>query len=182
MTIRLLWVAFLAVTLAACNGSADENNMSQEEQFTLIRDTEKELYASKDNFDKAKALLLIRKYDEYATAFPEDENAGEFLFRAGDLATGMNKSQEAVAFFDRVYNDYKDYEKAPDALFLKAFVLEDQVKDLAAAEKAYKEFIKNHPDHPLVGSAEFSLANLGTPTEELLKKFEEANAAANPAN
>ena len=87
-----------------------------------------------------------------------------------------------MAFFDRVYTDYKGYEKAPDALFLKAFVLEDQVKDLAAAEKAYKEFIKYNPDHPLVGSAEFSLANLGTPTEELLKKFEEANAAANPAN
>jgi len=166
MNYKILTIISVLLYVTACGPSAEED-------LKLIKETESELYDASKEFNVAKADMLIRNYDQFATKHPKHEKAASFLFRAGDLSMGRNKSDLAIGFFDRVINDYPDFEKSPDALFLKGFVLENQVKDLDQAETVYNEFLSKYPDHDMASSAEFSLKNLGIPPDQLIKSFEQ---------
>lgn len=172
MKSNLLTLGVIALFLVGCSSSSNEVELNETDMLELINTTESELYSSKDKFDFGKAELLIKNYDQFAANFPENEQAAVFLFRAGDLCSGMNKSNQAISFFEKVYREHKDYEKAGDALFLIAFVQENQLKNLGSAEENYNKFIKEYPEHDLVSTAEFSIANLGKTPEDLIKEFE----------
>jgi tetratricopeptide (TPR) repeat protein len=177
--INLIWIA-IALVFMACGGAGDEAKMSSDERLALIEKSEAELFAKDATFDFSKATQLIVHYDKYATANPEDEQAPSFLFKAGDLAMGMNQSAEAIRYFDRVYSDYPDFEKAPYAYFLKGFVLENQLGDIQNAEAIYKDFLAKYPDHTMAESAQFALNNLGKSPEELIREFEAKQASPTP--
>ena len=55
---------------------------------------------------------------------------------------------------------------------LKAFILEDNMKNIEAARTEYEKFIENHPDHHFVDDAKFSLNNLGKTNEEIQAELE----------
>jgi TolA-binding protein len=178
--INKLVLVLILPLLFSCNGSTNSEKISEEEQLALIETEEAALFNKDAKFDFAKAAILITNYDKYATHYPDKENAAPFLFKAGDLAMGMNRAAEAIAFFDRVYTKHPTFEKAPYAFFLKGFVLENQVGDVQQAEKIYNEFLAKFPDHAMAESAQFALKNLGKSPEELIRQFEEQNASQAP--
>jgi TolA-binding protein len=85
----------------------------------------------------------------------------------------MRRPQATIALFDRIINEYPDYEKSPSALFLKAFVYEDQLQDLENAKHYYELFLEKYPESEFADDAEVSLQNLGKSPEELIREFEE---------
>lgn len=123
--------------------------------------------------DKTIAKDLVDAYVLYTNEIPEDEKAGEYLFKAGDLALNLNMPKKAIELFDRVMNEYPDYEKVPQCLFLKGYVFENDLKDLVVAKKIYEEFLEKYPDDEFADDAEVSIRNLGKSPEELIKEFEE---------
>ena len=65
-------------------------------------------------------------------------------------------------------------------MFLKAFILEDNLKNIDAAEQAYQSFIDKYPNHHFADDAQFSLNNLGKTDAEIqqeLERLQKENAA-----
>jgi TolA-binding protein len=58
-------------------------------------------------------------------------------------------------------------------MFLKAFTLDDGLKQYDEARKAYEDFIEKYPDNPFADDARFSIQNLGKDVNELIDGFEE---------
>ena len=135
--------------------------------------TEERLYNSEDmQINKNDAIELIGLYEEYATEFPDDSLAPVYLFRASDLSMNLQRPQETIVLFNELLKKYPDYDKTPSVLFLKAFVYEDQLRDLDNAKKYYEEFLEKYPDNDFADDAEMSLKNLGKTPEELIREFE----------
>ena len=172
---KMLYAASLAL-LAACSGGPKEPEMSADERIALIQEIEEKSFGQGGEFNKTSALALIKNYALFADENPEDERAPAFLFKAGDISMGLEKSKLAIDYFNRVIDDYPEYEKVPYCMFLKGFVFENQIKDLSKAESSYRTFIEKYPDHDMTEAAKFSLQNLGKSPEQLIREFEEKNA------
>jgi len=71
-----------------------------------------------------------------------------------------------------LYDGYRSYEKAPQALFLAGFIYENDLKNLDKAKDMYNTFMKKYPNDTLAASVKFSLENLGKPADEIIKSFE----------
>lgn len=168
-TITLLTMAAIFV---GCGESKNENEISRDERLKFIRGIEEKSFGDAANFDKGSALLLVKQYSMFADENPDDELTPNFLFKAGDISMGLENSGQAIACFDRIIEDYKEFEKLPYCYFLRAFIYENQVKDMDKAKEAYEKFIEDYPNHEMTESAKFSLKNLGKTPEELIREFE----------
>lgn len=180
---KLIKTLVLTLSVAlfwACGGGSGDGSMNKESRLETIKQLEADAYSDETSFNVGKADALIKNYDEFATAFPDDDNAAKFLFKAGDLAMGLERGNQAIQFFDKVYTEYASFDKAPYALFLQGFVFEDQLKDYEKAKATYEQFIEKYPDHPMTESAQFSLKHLGKSPEELIREFEENTQETTP--
>lgn len=120
---------------------------------------------------------LIQAYQEFANDFPEDSLAPDYLFKAGDVAMHTNRSNKAILLYERIINEYSNYRKAPEALFLKGYVFENNLGRLDKAEEIYREFLEKYPENEFADDAEVSLKYLGKTPEELIEIFQKENAA-----
>ncbi len=171
----LLSTILALVLLWSCNESSNENAMKLEDRLALIEQLENESFGENGQFNKTKALGLVNNYADFATENPEDDRSASFLFKAGDISMGLENAELAISYFDRVIDNYPDYEKIPYCMFLKGFVFENSLKDMGKAEAAYSDFINEYPDHDMTEAAKFSLQNLGKSPEQLIREFEEQN-------
>jgi len=138
-----------------------------------IIELEAQLYPeSAAKIDPIAAGKLNRKYETYAKRFPKDEKAADYLYKAGEVARSTGDMRRSVSLLEQLYDDYRNYEKAPQALFLAGFIYENDLKNLDKAKEIYNTFMKKYPKHELAKSVEFSLQNLGKPADEIIKGFE----------
>ena len=126
--------------------------------------------------DREKALELTNLYVQYAENYPEDVRSPEYLYKAGELAMNIQNGDLAVKVLQRILNNYPDFEKAAESLFLLGFVYENTLNDLRKAREIYNQFIAKYPYHEFADDAEISINNLGIPPEQLIEMFEK-NAA-----
>jgi TolA-binding protein len=146
----------------------------KEQAKAEITELENSLFSDETRMiNREKATQLIDHYIAYAEEFPDDAAAPMMLFRAGDMSMNLNKSRQAIQLFDRIMVEYPDFEKAPQSLFLKAFIYENDLKDLVAARKFYEEFLLKYPDDEFADDAVICIRNLGKSPEELIREFEE---------
>jgi outer membrane protein assembly factor BamD (BamD/ComL family) len=170
--LKNLSAVFFAVLIMAACSSKQSTLMSEIEQM------ENDLFADATKMiDKAKARELIDKYILFADEFPENSEAPQMLFKAGDMAMNLNMSQKAIELFDRVMNNYPEFDKTPQCLFLKGYIYENNLGDLDMAKSIYEEFLRKYPDDDFADDAEVSIKNLGKTPEQLIKEFEEKQKA-----
>ena len=178
--LTIKFFGFLLITsvflLASCGGPETK---SEEKELTIeesIAEMENELFNSNQTkIDKRKALDLVNLYVEYADQYPDDPISPEYLFMASDISMNLNRPTQTIKLFDKIMTTYPSYNKTSSALFLKAFVYEDQLHDYDAAKKYYELFIEKYPDSEFADDAVVSLQNLGKSPEELIREFEEQN-------
>ncbi|MFK7809144.1 MAG: tol-pal system YbgF family protein [Saprospiraceae bacterium] len=127
------------------------------------------------SLNKEKASEMIRKSAQFATAFPDDPKASGYLFMSGEVARSIGRYEDAINIFSKVEKDYVDHEKAPSALFLKAFTYEENLNDTALAKKHYNEFLEKYPNHQLAKEVKQLLAVIDVSPEELIKRFQQQN-------
>jgi outer membrane protein assembly factor BamD (BamD/ComL family) len=163
---NLIWLVLSLSIMIACS-------TPQEKKAAQIKSLEDELFADETNIDREKSAELIKAYIAYSDEFPEDVNAANNLFKAADMSMNMNRPHQAIQLFNRILKDYPDFEKAPQCLFLKGYVHENNLNDLETARKIYTEFLEKYPDNDFADDAEVSIKNLGKTPEELIKEFEE---------
>lgn len=169
-----LLILALVAALASC-GSSNEKDAAE------IKTAEDTLFSSSEGFiDKAKAFELVDLYVDYANSYPDDSMAVEYLFKGAEFCLNLGEGQRAITLYDRVIQEYPDFRKVPECLFLKGYVYENYLGDLNNAKAIYLEFIEKYPDNEFADDAEISIQNLGKSPEELIKQFEEQQAISNP--
>lgn len=167
-TLKLLSVlALISIYFAACGPS-------KEKYETNIKKLEKNLFSEKNtSINKTKAKELINAYIEFAEKFPTDSNSAKYLFNAADISMNILESDKAISIYNRIINDYPNFKKAPECLFLKGFVYENNLHDLEKAKTIYLEFLDKYPNNDFADDAKISIENLGKTPEQLILEFEQ---------
>ena len=154
------------IALSSC--TTEDKKLSEK-----IAKLEKVMLAPGGQLDTIKANELVRSYESFAEQFPKDTLTPRYLQKAGEISMNTGKPMRSIEFFNRVLNDYPNYRKAPECLFMKAFVYETSLNDLKKAQETYLEFLRKYPKHDFADDAQAMLDNLGKTPEVLVKEFEE---------
>jgi len=181
---RILFVLLCSVMLfAGCQTDSNKaptvENMDAATLSKKIGETRNQIYNEKENrFDSQKAMEYIQYCQAYAEKSPKEPEAAKYLFQAAETARSIKKYDQALVIYDKIYQDFSSYPKAPQALFLKAFTLDSEMKQYNKAKGLYEEFVKKHPTDEFADDTQFLLKNLGKSDEEIIKQFEEQQAKA----
>lgn len=101
------------------------------------------------------------------------EKAAAALLAAGEKAMAAEQFGKSIALFERVETEFSAQPAAATALYLKAFVFDDRLKNVEKARAAYRLFLQKYPSDELAESARMSLEYLGKTDEEIIRKFDE---------
>lgn len=160
---------FLIIIVFSMVSCQQEKTVDLEKQIT---DLEKKLYENQSGIiDKKDAANIIHLYKQYVIENPSDEKAPVYLFKAADVSINVFHSQQTISLFNELLEQYPDYEKAPQALFLKAFTFENYLNQIDSAKVSYELFLQKYPNHSFANDAEVSLNNLGKSPEEIIRSF-----------
>ena len=125
--------------------------------------------------NKDASFKYVDACEAYALSNPRGPKAAEYLFDAAEMAKLLRTNNKALNIYDWLVAKYPNYEKTPSALFIKAFILENEMNNMEEARLAYQLFLEKYPDNDFADDARFSLENLGKSADEVLKAIE-ANA------
>lgn len=134
--------------------------------FPKVSDAQTGLPNPKNSKDFVKAAVALSDRN------PADTLAADPLYKAAEVARGLNDSRQAADIYRKLYDRYPNYSKAPEALFMLAFTYDENLKDYDRARATYEEFLAKHPDHFFAKDAPLMIKNLGKTSEELLKELE----------
>ncbi len=185
-------IACLAAGLFACNQpeKAEEaateteqeqsyvnpfDGLDQEGLLAKVNEFEGMVFKDDGTMDVTKANMLIDGYVMYGEQYPDAEESADMIFKGAEVSLGMNQAPRALALYQKVFNNYPEYEKRPFALFLQGFIYENNLGRLDDAKVAYEKFLVDYPEHPMADDAKYSLQNLGKTPDELIKEFEAKN-------
>ncbi len=115
---------------------------------------------------------LVMLFDQLITATGNDSMKVRFMLRAAEASRTNFKFDEAIKYYDRLLNEFPASKDASQALFMKGFIVENDLLDIEQARQIYESFIKSYPDHELADDAQFLLDNLGKSDEEIIREFE----------
>ena len=162
--ISFVLIAFLAFAAMSCgNGRMTEEKISQLEKTMFNPDWSL-------NVDKSRELVAA--YCRYVDKNPKSEMSETYLFKAVDVSMNLPDVDKTFEIIDKFLAMYPDNERAPQVLFTKALIYDDNLRDYKNARKYYELFVEKYPDHELVRDAEASLRNLGKTPEQLIMEFE----------
>jgi TolA-binding protein len=167
----VLGLILMSVLLVQCSN----------DQKTRIVNLEKQIASEKFVFDQKGMEVageLARAYVDFADAHKDSPETPAYLYKAADLMLNLNKSKESLDLYNRIIYQYPDYEKAPECLFLMAYIYENNFQNYGKAKEIYEQFIQKYPTHDFADDASISIENMGKSPEELIRMFEEKNRSA----
>ncbi len=124
------------------------------------------------SLNEENARDYVDACEAYAMVMPDNPETPTHLFNAGEVAKSLKSFNKSFALFDWLIDKYPTHAKAPTALFLKGFILENELNNDNGAKVFYEEFLKKYPSHDLADDVEFLIGNLGKSNEEILKMIE----------
>jgi TolA-binding protein len=131
---------------------------------------------SMQKVDSTAVTELLSAYQNFASRFPKDSLAPEYLYKAAGLAVGFNRGTQAVDLYESIINEYPEYKKIPECYFMEAFAYENAIGNIAKASEYYNKFLAKYPEHDLADDAKAALKFLGKSPEEMVREFEQMNA------
>ena len=163
---KILLILSLALMMASCG-----QKMTVEE----INKLESQVFGVGASPEKENIVKLVDAYVLYAKQNPDDVKSAEYLFKALDVAVGVNMEgpQKAIDIADIMIEQYPDFEMTPMAMFIKGFFYENQMNDYEKALDTYHQFLDKYPNNPMAADVEASIRNIGIPLDELIKTFEQ---------
>ncbi len=118
------------------------------------------------------SMNYIDACQAYALSNPGSKNSPEYLYKAAEVAKSIRSSSKSLSLYDWILNKYPDHERAPTALFIKGFILENELKNQVSAKAVYQQFLEKYPNHQLADDVNFLVENLGKSDEEIAKIIE----------
>ncbi|MCO6476041.1 MAG: tetratricopeptide repeat protein [Phaeodactylibacter sp.] len=175
-------IFFLAIAgsllLTSCGaGPGAEEPLDRDHLSELIQALNGTLQEQKDQerTDTATARDLADRAEEFAQRFPQDTLAPKFLFQAATASRGIGDFNKAVELWSKVATEYNSHRKAPEALFLQGFTLDENLRDTTRARRQYEAFLEQYPKHPLANDARVLLEAIrtGKSAGDLVEEFKQ---------
>lgn len=161
-----------ALCMAACH-----NAPQAPDRDTLVGDISSlEAKTDQQTFrvDTAVASQLLDLYTSFADAFPEDSLAPLYLESAARLSFNLDDLDGMVAAYDRIIDNYPDFERLDECYYEKAINL-DNAGRKEEARQAYNEFLEVYPDHFLANDFRTALQLLDLSDELLIQHLTQNN-------
>jgi tetratricopeptide (TPR) repeat protein len=141
------------------------------------------------NWIKGKGLLIFDPVDTtklsesnaqnyvdiceaYAITHQSDPLSANLLYQAAEIARSLNTIEKSVALYDNLIYLYPDHLEIPNAMFIKGFLLENNLGLKELAKETYHLFLNRFPNHERAKDVNFLLKNLGVPDADLLKDIQ----------
>jgi len=133
------------------------------------------VFVDPDKFgiNKIAAQKYVDACEAYAIGLPNNEMSPEYLYRAAEMARTLKTYPKALSIFDWIEEKYPNFEKTPTTVFLKGFMLENELNNKEAARDVYNKFLTNYPKNDLVDDVQFLLDNIDKTDEEIMKMIDE---------
>jgi len=117
------------------------------------------------------AAQYVDLCEAHALTLPDDAMSPKYLHKAAETARTMRHTNKALNLYDWILAKYPQDSLSSQALFLKAYTLDDMLNKEDEAEPLYKELISKYPDSDFADDAQFQLDNLGKTNEEVLQEI-----------
>lgn len=140
---------------------------SREERIEQIEDFEDSIFELAIAADTATADELTDMYIAFADKYPADTLTPQFLLKAAEVQSNVLHTERAIELFDRVIEDYPDFEDVPICYFLKGKAYEDN-SQYDEAKQAYQTFVDKYPDHYMAEQTRHIISRVGMSPEEML--------------
>lgn len=157
---KIVMMAFSALMMVACGPS-------REERISQIEDFEDSIFESAIAANPETADQLTDMYVAFANKYPNDTLSPQYLLKAADMQSNVLHTARALELFDRVIDEYPDFDEVPMCYFLKGNALElnSQIEE---AKAAYEEFLAKYPNHYMAEQTRMMLPRIGMSPEEML--------------
>ncbi|MDH3650006.1 MAG: tetratricopeptide repeat protein [Saprospiraceae bacterium] len=148
----------LALVLFGCQSSPDVESQ--------ISDLETQL-SQAPNQEVLKNLLGL--YEQAHRNSKESEQKLEYLWKTGETARALRDYTKAESAFSEIYDKFPEADQASKALFMHAFMMDEDLKAFDKAKGLYESFLTKYPDSDFTDDAQFLLQHLGKTDEEMLE-------------
>lgn len=129
--------------------------------------------ADETGINRKAAMSYVDACEAYALSYSTAPDAADNLFKAAEVAKSIRTFPKSLTLYDWILEKYPNYEKAPTSLFLKGFIIENNLKDDVKAREIYDSFLAKYPSHDLADDVEFLIENLGKTDEQILEMIEQ---------
>jgi TolA-binding protein len=146
---RIIAVLFFVSATIACSNSQTSQGGARSNEDLLKNIDSLEQFINKEDFtfeNDTAARELVTALITYVDQNKKDEKSPSYLFKAAGLEKNLGNHLEAVSYFNRIWNEYPDYPRAPDALFLEALMYEEDLQDKEKAKERYNKFLELYPE------------------------------------
>ncbi len=133
------------------------------------------IFENPDKFgiNEKASRAYVDACEAYAMSNPASANAPVYLFKSAEVAKSIRSFTKAINTYDWIIQKYPNYEKTPTSLFLKGFMMENEIGNKIEAKKIYTTFLEKYGSHDLADDVSFLIENLDKSDEEILKMIEE---------
>ncbi len=165
-TFTFIGIVLTGLMLVSCQPSKDK-------MIKEITEKENALFSNNSPVpDKTKVTEMVELYKKFAAKLPKDSLAPVYLYKAANLLMNSDKNDDAISLLDNIIKDYENFDKIEEAYFLKAFIYDNNIKNINKARTAYSDFLKKYPKSDLADDAQISIDNLGKTPEQIIKEIE----------
>lgn len=165
----ILSIAAAALLVVACNHTPKELTHDQLHDSIEVLETQLQKVSPIDPVDTALGNNMLALCLQFADRYPDDTLAAHYLHRAAYIALSMDLIDDMVACYDRIIDNYPDYEKLDECYYEKGIAL-DNAGRKDQARKAYQDFLDEYPDHFLADDIRKAIPLLDM-SDELLLEF-----------
>lgn len=174
----LLSIAAATLLITACNHTPKELTHDQLADSIEAVDTRIMSASMLDPVDTTMGNNMLTLCIQFADTYPDDTMAATYLHKAAHVALSMDRIDDMVACYDRIIDNYPDYEKLDECYYEKGIAL-DNAGRKDQARKAYQDFLDEFPDHFLADDIRKAIPLLDM-SDELL--MEHLNQGGNNAS
>lgn len=178
------WVLILCVALFSCKGTGNQEAESAER---VVSQTHEEILIEILELDSqlinaqtldgmlSTATTQLEKCELYLNEYNLAPNKPIVLLKAGNASRALKQPEKALVFLNRFIRSYLDNPMRDEALFTKAFVLDEDLGRKDEAKKTYVKLIQEYPNSVFHDNAKILLEQLYLTDAELIESFRKQN-------
>lgn len=166
-------LSLVSLSLCTTNTNQDAQNTASGIEAKI------EILKSENTLDETKVNDLITHIDAFVSENKDAAKTPVYLELKAKYLTALGKNKASLAVYKKIYEQYPKYENHSDALFMMAFINENNLNDKAQAEMSYQKYLNEFPEGDFAKDAQFSLDNMNKTPEELMEMFKKMNEEIN---
>ncbi len=123
--------------------------------------------------DPALVSSYLRSSIAYAALLPKDAATEQILYKAAENAYYTQQFEQALTLYQWFETAFPLSIKASQALFMRAFIYDENLQQYEKAGQLYQAFLQKYPSDEFADDAATLLENLGKTPEEMIQMLED---------